>query len=317
MSTSQQDYLYRVFFKLKLHESSGDGFQALFSRLMAYAKPGFQAVSPWGNWGDGGNDGWVESELHYYQVFGPKPNSNIKEFEVVRKAVEDFDKLIEKWGSVQKYSFVMNDRFQGIPAPVGAALLKLKQDKSLLHSAAMGGDELMRLFMGLVDDQRQDIVGYIPPEAPDFIDSRAVGELLSFLAEKSVSNLDFLNEDAPDFDVKIDFNGLSKRVGVRLESNSYQVFLIDDFLESIGEDYKQSISKEVRDIYEESKLVIPDSIESFSDMRYFWMVDSLIPPEVKSHPQQMSGFRMAAEIVLAKYFETCDAYENPDNVIAS
>ena len=84
MSSTQQDYLYRQFFRLKVHECMGDSFQALFSKVMQYATPGFQAVSPWGNWGDGGNDGWIAHEAHYFQVYGPKPSNQTKELGKVR-----------------------------------------------------------------------------------------------------------------------------------------------------------------------------------------------------------------------------------------
>src|SRR5690606_40522980 len=187
----------------------------------------------------------VESERHYYQVYGPKPSDRIKEAEAVKKSIEDFDKLIKKWGDVRKYSFVMNDRFQGIPAPVSASLLQLKQDKTLHHSGAIGSHHLMKRFMELPEDQRQDLVGYIPPETPSFIDSRAVGQLLTYLSESSGATLTFLSETAPNFIEKIAFNGLSKRVGSRLESNSYQVYVINEFLDSVDEGYRQTIANEV------------------------------------------------------------------------
>ncbi|WP_125925544.1 hypothetical protein [Halomonas aestuarii] len=97
MSTDGQEFLYRQFFKLKVYASHGDSFQNLFSDLMTYYDPAFQAIAPWGSWGDGGNDGWIPSQGHYFQVYGPKPTTSISETVAVKKAVEDFDKLPEKW----------------------------------------------------------------------------------------------------------------------------------------------------------------------------------------------------------------------------
>lgn len=207
----------------------------------------------------------------------------------------------------------MNDRFKGIPAPVSAALLQLKQDKNLHHSGAIGSHDLMKIFMSLPEDQRQDLVGCIPPEIPSFVDARSVGELLRYLSKNSEGSLNFLSETAPDFIEKIKFNGLSKRIASRLESNSYQVHVIDEFLDSIDEGFRQTIANEVKGIYDESKLAVSEFEQEFADLRYFWMVDKLIPPSVRKNTQQMSVFRMSSEIVLAKYFETCDVYEHPSN----
>jgi hypothetical protein len=43
-------------------------------------------------------------------------------------------------------------------------------------------------------------------------------------------------------------------------------------------------------------------------------VDKLIPPSMHEHPHSVAAYRCAAELVLAKYFETCDAYEHPGNL---
>lgn len=314
MSATQQ-YLYRQFFRLRVHESSGDAFQLLFSRIMSYANPEFKSVAPWGNWGDGGNDGWIESEAHYFQVYGPKPTTKIKDTEAVNKAIGDFDKLPKKWGVVKKYSFVMNDRFNGVPAPIASALQKLKKDKGLLHTGTICGMELLQTFMVLPEvDVRQDIIGGVPGEIAEFIDPRAIGELLTYLSEKAAPGLSFLCETAPEFDKKIEINGIGKVVRTRLESNSYQAHTINEFLDSSDDGLKQAIAKEINDTYAQSKSVISNSVEDAADLRYFWMVDKLIPPVMHEHLHSLAAFRTAAELVLAKYFETCDAYEHPNNV---
>ncbi len=293
----------------------GDAFQALFSKVMQYATPGFQAVSPWGNWGDGGNDGWIDTEAHYFQVYGPKPSNQIKELEAVNKSIGDFDKLVAKWGKVSKYTFVMNDYFKGIPAPVGYSLKKLAEEKCLEYTGAMGGMELLKEFMSLSECDKQDIVGLIPEVDLDFVDSRAVGEVLSFLAQKSSSTLAFLSDTAPDFYEKIKINGITRPIKLRIETSSYQLYLINDFLHSVDNGLEQSIAQEVKETYAQSKLAIPENIPDCADLRYLWMIDKLLPPGV--HASAIASYRFAAELILAKYFETCDAYEHPNNASAT
>jgi len=63
---SHENFWFRTLFKLKIYEVSGESFQKLFSDIAGYRYPGFQAVAPYGNQGDGGNDGWVPDENRYF-----------------------------------------------------------------------------------------------------------------------------------------------------------------------------------------------------------------------------------------------------------
>lgn len=306
------DALYRLLFRLRIHESSGDGFQSLFGQIMKYSDPRFQKIVPWGEWGDGGNDGWIEEDGHYFQVYGPKPTTKLSETAALNKAIEDFDKLPKKWQNVQMYSFVMNDRFAGIPAPIGSALQDLKTAKKLKAAKAVETQDLMIVFMTLTVGERQDIVGGIP-ESADFIDSRALGELLTGLAETATGKLTFLKEKAPDFDEKIKFNGLTPPISIRLESASYQANMVDEFLDGRDPGLRQAIAQEIREYYQESKAEFPDDVPDFANLRYLWLLDRIMPPNAPKHAHTQAAYRGAAEIVLAKYFESCDVYEYPDS----
>ncbi|VFN06678.1 MAG: hypothetical protein BECKG1743F_GA0114225_112723 [Candidatus Kentron sp. G] len=46
------------------------------------------------------------------------------------------------------------------------------------------------------------------------------------------------------------------------------------------------------------------------------MVEQLIPDAMGKHPHSMKAYREAAQIILSKYFETCDAYEHPNSATA-
>jgi hypothetical protein len=308
---ANDDFIYRQFFQLKVHRVSGDEFQRLFSQVMGYADPRFQPITAWGNWGDGGNDGWIPDEGHYFQVYGPKPTTTDSETTALKKAIDDFDKLPEKWQDVRRYSFVMNDRFQGIPGPIASALQTLEKEKKLTSARGFPMKDLMEFFMRLTLGQRQDIIGGVPPTDIDFIDLRAVSELLSSLADNADKWLTFLKDKAPDFDRKLEFNGLTEPVSAKLKTLSYQVTLIDQFLDTRDFGLRQAIAQEIRDYYERSKIAIPDGLQDAGNSRYFWLVAHLIPPSVK-HPHSLFAYSAAAELVIAKYFETCDAYDHPN-----
>jgi len=74
---------------------------ALFNDIMSYSNIGFQSIAPWGNWGDGGNDGFIDAEGHYFQVYAPKPNTTWSPPDAFRKAKTDFEKLGVKWTSIK------------------------------------------------------------------------------------------------------------------------------------------------------------------------------------------------------------------------
>lgn len=315
MNVSSINFWYRLLFKVKIYEASGDSFQRLVSQIFEWSHPNFQSISPWGNWGDGGNDGWIPSSGQYFQVYGPKPTTQWKPVDVVHKAVEDFKKLPEKWRDIRKYSFVLNDRFSGIPSELASALQKLKLDHNLEDAGAIGSAELESLFMALEEDQRQVIVcGGVPYDIPDFIDSRAVGELLSHLADNSSFQSGFLDEPPPDFEIKMAFNGLSGQIVHLLRACSYQIITVEEFLRCRDAGLQQAISEEIRRLYGESKVIIPDEDSDAANVRYVWMVDKLIPDKIRQHPHTMKAYRDAAQIILAKYFETCDVYEHPERI---
>lgn len=316
--SNNDNYWYRILFRLKIYQESGESFQRLVNELCQHSLDGFQAIAPWGNWGDGGNDGWIQSEQRYLQVYGPKPTTEWSPLSAVNKVAQDFQKLLDKWPRIRIYSFVINDRYTGIPAPVNAVLQGIEQNYKLDQANSIGCAELETMFMGLSTDLRQIIVGGVPSCSISSIDARAVGELLSCLADR-VTSLPALLQDpfAPDFNEKVVFNGLTQPVSDYLRIFSYQTTIIDDFLSCRDPGLQQAISGEIRQLYADSKEAIPDTEPDRSNIRYLWMIDRLIPDIGRKHPHSMKAYREAAQIVLAKFFETCDAYEYPNSPIAA
>lgn len=314
MANNNNNYWYRILFKVKVYEASGDSFQRLVNDLCQHSWVGFQAISPWGNWGDGGNDGWVQDDQHYLQVYAPKPTTRLNEVDAAKKSVNDFQKLLNKWPTIKKYSFVLNDRFVGIPAPVAHAMEEIKATHNLAQARPIGSADLESMFMGLSEDLRQIIVGGIPSCSLSAVDASAVGELLSNLADNITPLPPLLtNPNAPDFDEKIAFNGLTSPVSEYLRVSSYQASLVDEFLSRRDPGLQQAVSEEISGLYATSKSEIPDADPDAANIRYAWMLDRLIPEAGRQHPHSWKAYREAAQIVLAKFFETCDAYEYPDS----
>ncbi|MFA7239626.1 MAG: ABC-three component system protein [Sulfuricellaceae bacterium] len=309
----RKEFWYRTLFKLKIYEVSGDSFQRLFNDVMGYSYPDFQTVAPYGNFGDGGNDGWVENEKRYFQVYGKKADSKTDLSYILSKATGDFAKIQSTWGKIDYYHFVYNDRFEGAPAPVIKAVSELKTAHNIQESTVLDGRKLEAIFISLSDDQRCSILGGVPSEITDFIDSRLVAELLTYLADKALQSFSLLNQTAPDFDEKMQLNGLTEPVSSYLKANSYQTRDIEDFLASRDVGLKQSIAFEMQEIYQESLSQIPQQDDA-ANIRYVWMVEKLIPKLANQHPHTFKAYREAAQVILANYFEICDIYEHPSTI---
>jgi hypothetical protein len=313
---SNENFWYRTLFKLEIYKVSGESFQRLFENIASYRYSNFQAVAPYGNQGDGGNDGWISSENRYFQVYGKKANSDTNLSYILNKATGDFNTIKENWGQIDYYHFVYNDRFEGAPAPVIKAVSDLKITHNLKESSVWDSRKLEQLFMELTDDQKKSILGSIPVDIPNGIDSRLVAELLKHLADNISSSMVLLNQTAPDFNEKIQFNGLTEPVYIFLKNYGYQTQDVDDFLIKRDTGLKQSIATEMQDMYEESKKIIPDSIDA-ANIRYVWMIEKLIPDYAKNHAHTLKAYREAAQVILAKYFEICDIYEHPSTITTS
>ncbi|MFZ4802850.1 MAG: ABC-three component system protein, partial [Chlorobium sp.] len=107
--------------------------------------------------------------------------------------------------------------------------------------------------------------------------------------------------------------GITSPVSDQLRISSYQVDDVNRFLNARDIGLAQQIAAEVKELYTRSQTVIPDSVDAPNE-RYVWLVESLIPEFMRKHPHSQAAYRQAAQVIIAKYFETCDAYEHPNSI---
>lgn len=322
MSAVKTSYIYNLLFRIEMLQRSGEAFMSLFNDIMSFSDAGFQSIAPWGNWGDGGNDGYIHNEGHYFQVYAPKPNTQWNPPDAFRKAKTDFHKLGNKWKNIKKYSFVINDRFEGSPAPLNSELQVFQEEQSLELCESLCSRKLQIKFNNLPEDLKTIIVGAVPnpDEIPINFYNTEIHTLLMYLSDKAhTSKISLLNINVPDFERKIVLNNLNPQIADELRSNIKKVSLIDDYLNSVKGGISQEISTFVHEIYEQSKLLFSGQ-EDEINLQYAWIRDELIPPEIRNNPSQrmaLAGYRTVSSIVLAKYFESCDVYEHPDSLATS
>lgn len=305
-----EDYWLGIHFKLRLYDATGEAFQRLVADVLMAQHPDFVPVRPSGVAGDHGNDGYVPSHGVFFQVYGPAASSRISEREAARKAREDFAKLRQHYPELRAYCFVLNDRFQGIPVSVLDELNAMQREAGI-PCQAVGAGRILAMFRGLTADARKLIVQGVPAELPDWIDPSAVGQVLEHLAHHDAAWGNVAKRLAPDFEEKIRFNGLEGFAADRLRSLSYQVGSVDDFFSMRDPSLAQAVAHELRALYAESAQSIADTDKDAPALRYVWMVERIIPPAARQRLIMLKAYREAAEVVLAKYFETCDVYDAP------
>ncbi len=155
--SSQIDRRYlSLQFSKKVHEKNGSEFQSLFSDVMEKAVPEFQKVRPYGNVGDGGNDGYVPSKGIYYQVYAPE-NPSGRSTEASKKMVDDFNKLKNSgWSeisNIKEYHFVFNDKNNGLDSVLESARAQLANENPGITFGTLLPRKLEEVFLNLNSDQ--------------------------------------------------------------------------------------------------------------------------------------------------------------------
>lgn len=305
--------LLRLYFKLKVYQTSGMEFQVFFSNIMSHLDSDFVGIKPHGNWGDGGNDGCNPKTKHYYQIYAPLASTIANPQAEFKKAVTDYGKLINKWGVVNGYSFVINDKFTQIPAPLQNDFQKFIEDKKIPEGRIICSLQLQKMFMKLDEDTKSDVLGMfcIDDSTTSDFEPTLIGELINYLIENDEDSFNFLNGDAPNFDEKIQFNNLSTFLAARLISNYAEVYKVNDFLKLQGDDLSQNLSQCINKIYKRISSSIPQNEEERSSLIYFALIDEIIPKKASKDKHLKRSYTSLAEVIIAKYFSTCDVYEDP------
>jgi len=292
--------LARQLFQNKIYKSDGQTFQDLFVSIMSYAEKGFQAIKPWGNIGDRKNDGYIKDKGIYFQVFAPE-DIRKSYTETIAKLNEDFSKLKEYWNPINEFYFVVNDKYNGVNADCEKEIRLLKDRYQLIEAKFLTAKDIENILFALEDDQIFSIVGFIPdPSKIKQIDFSILGEVIGYIMKLPLKGTDNTDIVLPDWEEKLVFNKLSKSVEYLLNSGYLQVPYLEEYLANNCDFLTDALRDKINEVYTEvSKLYIGDDL--------FWaMVDRLSPKSEQS-------YQTAVIVIMSKYFETCDIFENPSS----
>jgi len=288
--------LARIFFENKIRRSDGNAFEDLFTQIMNYAEPEFEQIDPWGNIGDRKNDGFIRSKGIFYQVFAPK---DIKKSypDAISKLKTDFTGLLKHWSPINEFYFVINDKYDGVHADANQTIADIVKSYSLIKGKILTAKDLERIVFQLPDDQIIKIVSYLPNldqiSNLDFsVLTQVVGFIMKLPVKKGLGIVKF-----PDWDKKIVFNNISQETKQYLDTASFNLGALNEFL--ANESFlAEELQKKLIGLYEELK-------SSYNGDSLFWEIIN------KCTPKNEQAFLTPVLTIMAKYFESCDIFEEP------
>src|SRR5665648_561857 len=292
----QEKTLARQLFQNKILKADGQKFEDIFSAIMNYAEIDFQQIKPWGNIGDRKNDGYIKTKGIFYQVYAPEdiqksyPN-------VVNKLKEDFDGLKAQWSSVNEFYFVVNDKYKG----VNADSEKIIQEIKILHNLSAAGfltaKHLENILFGLDDDQIYSITGHLPdPAMIKQLDFSILNEVIGHIMKLPLNDGDKSNIVVPDWNEKIKLNVLSEHVSQLLNNGSFQLYSLGEYLDNNSDFLVDSLRDKMNEVYLHEK-------ENKNGDELFWAIVNYSSPKVGYM------YQTSVIVIMSKYFETCDIFE--------
>ncbi len=297
---SQEKALYRILYQNRVFKSDGQLFENLFTDIMTYSNSEFERIKAWGNIGDRKNDGYIKSEGTYFQVFAPE-DIRKSYTDVVSKIQTDFNGLKKHWNPVNNFYFVVNDKFNGVNADSEKTLTEIKEKHSLLDSGFLTASDLERMLFEQDDDIIQTVIGFIPNIDLGQLDysalNQVVGHIMRLPLVPLIGEIKF-----PDWDQKIKFNGLSDVPKFHLNHGSQQLGALSTYLNQ-NTTVAEELQKQLSALYE--KIKNDWSEYNSSGDNIFWELINVCSP------RNEQAYQNAVIIILAKYFESCDIFEEP------
>lgn len=307
--TKEELYFTKTFFKYNVLKYDGQQFEDFFVDIMTKRYPGFKAVKAYGNEGDHKNDGFDKSKGIYYQVFAPENILKPRTInEAVNKLEKDFTGLYNYWNSIcpiNIFYFVINDKYKGASAPIIEKCIKLNSRSEYKHLKldVFTDKNLEKAFDELSDNQKVDVIGYVPMVSLDTVSVSAISETVEYLCNKELDADDNNSLVVPDFDKKIKFNFLSKRVNEMLNNASYQEGILLDFFNCQPE-VNQLLQSKFHTLYLKSKKAYPSSMDDYNNNRFFYILK-------EASAKQTMAIQNAVLVLMSHYFSSCDIFEKP------
>ena len=294
----QEKAIARKLFQNRILKSDGQAFEDIFTEVMNYSERDFRSIKPWGNIGDRKNDGYIKTKGIFYQVYAPEEIRK-SYLDAVKKLKNDFQGLLRQWSPVNEFYFVVNDKYKGVNADCEIAIQDIKKTYNLRRAGILTTKDIENTLFKLEDDQILSITGLIPdPASIKDLDYSILNEVIYYIMQIPIKKNGNYKIIVPDWDNKIKFNNLSETVADILMNGCIQKYSLEEYLSNNSDFIADSLRDKLNEIYYEEK-------ETKSGDDLFWaMVGRL-------SPKSQYIYQATVITIMAKYFETCDIFEEP------
>lgn len=304
--TREQTFFARIMLQNKILTSDGYAFEALFTKIMAYANPNFQQVKPQGAIGDRKNDGFDQTTGTYYQVYAPEDASK-KENEAIKKLHIDFDGLYKYWEKIcpiRRFFFVLNDKFKGAYPSLYDELAKIHQNHPHIETNVFLAKDLENKCFELSDGEIDACIGFIPDIDCGTINYSVLGDVITHLLHVEVNPTKEFIPINPDFDAKIRFNRLSDTIASYLRSHRINEYAVTDYFSMQSAYKKEALRNVFNNLYHEAVETIDDAPDK-SDQIFMYIFKH-------SFDTHRGDVDHAILTLMAYYFEYCDIFQAPE-----
>lgn len=298
---NQEKAIARILFENKVFKANGQAFQDLFTAIMSQAESDFRKIKAWGNKGDQKNDGYIESKGVYYQVYAPEDITK-SYTNLISKINTDFNGLVNQWKNIKEFYFVINDKFLGVNPESEKTITELKNDFPFLKiSKFYTADDLMKQLFLLDDGFIQTQIGFLPNIDNINLDITVLNEVVAYIMEQPLP-INHTNITAPNWEEKIQFNNLNNYNADLLNNSSFMLGELEKYLKlkmTLADDLQKHLTQVYIDIKTEWK-----DVEAKNN-NIFWEIVN------RCTPKKGSAYQNAVLTIMAKYFESCDIFEEP------
>lgn len=294
----QEKTIARKLFQNKILRSDGQAFEDIFTQVMNYSERDFQSIKPWGNIGDRKNDGYIKAKGIFYQVYAPEDIQK-SYLDAVKKIKADFIGLLNQWSPVNEFYFVINDKYKGVNADCEIVIQEIKQSYNLKRAGILTAKDIENVLFTLDDDEIFSVTGLIPdPATIKNLDYSILNEVISYVMQMPLKTNSEFNILLPDWDGKIKFNNLSDATANLLNGGYIQLYSLEEYLSNNSDFLADSLRDQLNAVYCQEK-------KSKSGDDLFWAMVECLSPKA----QRM--YQITVITIMAKYFESCDIFEEP------
>ena len=155
-----QEYFWKIALRLMLRQSSGDSFQDFFSRVMQKRfGDDFVRVRPFGQKGDKGCDGYLQSSGKLFQCYGALNGDKGKVDYLIDKMEEDFTKAKTKLGKIMKEWHMAHNLVDGLPIEAVEKLEALKKQNPTIGFGFFALESFQQVINVLPESDVVDLLG--------------------------------------------------------------------------------------------------------------------------------------------------------------